>query len=317
MNSRHIGIIGCGLIGRSWSIAFARGGYNVRLYDPVRGTADHALVLIGEAANGMHKLDLLHGLSVSEILKSIKTVGSLSEVVQQASFVQENSPESADTKIKLFTELDTLIADDTIIASSTSAILPSVFTSHVRYKERCLVVHPLNPPHLIRAVEIVPSPWTSSETLEKTRLLMVEIGQRPILLKKEIDGFVMNRLQGALLEECFRLVDADIASADDIDACVRDGLALRWSFMGPFETIDLNAPAGIADYVERYQAGFERQFKTQTTRVDWSGPVLKQVSTSRRALVPLDDLAKRQAWRDARLMDLVAHQRKANKLLGE
>jgi L-gulonate 3-dehydrogenase len=136
-------------------------------------------------------------------------------------------------------------------------------------------------------------------------------------MKREIDGFLMNRLQGAVLEECVRLVDQGLVSVDDIDASVRDGLALRWSFIGPFETADLNAPGGIEDYITRYQAGFKRQFQTQTTRVDWAGSVMKTIVEARRAQYSVEEIAARQSWRDARLMSLASYKRKAAKELGE
>ena len=110
-------------------------------------------------------------------------------------------------------------------------------------------------------------------------------------MKRELDGFVMNRMQGALLEEAFRLVADGYAAIEDVDIGIREGLALRWSFMGPFETIDLNAPGGVRDYVERYQQIYERLFPSMQRRVDWAGPVLDTVEQERRARLPADQLA--------------------------
>ena len=135
-------------------------------------------------------------------------------------------------------------------------------------------------------------------------------------MKREVDGFVMNRMQGALLEEAFRLVADGFASAEDIDVGIREGLALRWSFMGPFETIDLNAPAGVRDYVERYQGIYSNLFAQMQRRVDWAGPVLAEIERERRGVLPADQLAERQRWRDRRLMALVAHKRRAARDIG-
>jgi L-gulonate 3-dehydrogenase len=314
---QRIAIVGAGLIGRAWAISFARGGCDVKLYDPAANVAESALPLISETAAQMLALDLLNGNSVSDITTRISAATQLADAVGDADYIQENSPEKPDVKKKLFSDLDERAPPSAIIASSTSAILPSVFTEHVKHRERCLVVHPLNPPHLIPAVEVVPAPWTSKETLNSTRDLMIAIGQRPIMMAREIDGFLMNRLQGAVLEECFRLVEQGLVTVDDIDASIRDGLALRWSFIGPFETADLNAPGGIEDYVSRYQPGFVRQFATQKTRVDWAGSLLKTVIEERRAKYPVEDIAARQRWRDARLMSLIAYKRKAAKELGD
>jgi 3-hydroxyacyl-CoA dehydrogenase len=146
---------------------------------------------------------------------------------------------------------------------------------------------------------------------------MRSAGHAPIVMKREIDGFLMNRLQGALLEEAFRLVAEGYASVEDVDAGVRDGLALRWSFIGPFETIDLNAPGGVRDYAKRYQRIYEGIFPSSQWRADWSGPVMDLVEAERRKRLPADRLAARQAWRDRRLMALSAHRRHAAEDIGE
>jgi 3-hydroxyacyl-CoA dehydrogenase len=184
-------------------------------------------------------------------------------------------------------------------------------------RARCIVVHPINPPYLIPAVEIVPSPWTSAETVERTRAFMTSIGQAPMVMKREIDGFIMNRMQGALLEEAFRLVADGVCSAEDVDIGIREGLALRWSFMGPFETIDLNAPGGVRDYVERYEQIYLRLFPSMQRRAEWSGPVLETIERDRRARVPAAGLVARQRWRDRRLMGLLRYKRRARQEIGE
>jgi 3-hydroxyacyl-CoA dehydrogenase len=139
----------------------------------------------------------------------------------------------------------------------------------------------------------------------------------PIVVNKEIEGFVLNRLQGALLAEAFRLVGEGYVSPQDCDKTLKDGLGLRWSFMGPFETIDLNAPGGVRDYVTRYQGIYERLFPQMQRRVDWAGAVLEAVERDRRALLPEQELRDRQIWRDRRLMALAAHKRRAANDIGE
>jgi 3-hydroxyacyl-CoA dehydrogenase len=240
----------------------------------------------------------------------------LAAALAGAAHVQENAPERLDVKKALFAELDRLAPPSAILASSTSALLPSRFTESLPGRARCLVIHPLNPPYLIPAAEIVPAPWTSPEGIERARAFLVEAGQAPIVMKREIDGFVMNRLQGALLEEAFRLVADGYATAEDVDIGLREGLALRWSFMGPFETIDLNAPGGVRDYVERYQGIYENLFPQMQRRVDWGGPWLKEIERARRATSPADKLVERQKWRDRRLMALAAHKRRAARDIG-
>ncbi len=216
----------------------------------------------------------------------------------------------------MFAWLDKAAAPESVLASSTSAILPSAFTEGLNGRARCLVVHPINPPYLIPAVEVVPAPWTGPEIVERTVAFLRAAGHAPIVMKREIDGFVMNRLQGALLEEAFRLVAEGYAGVEDVDVGIREGLALRWSFMGPFETIDLNAPGGVRDYAERYQRLYSGIFPSAQWRADWSGLVMDVIEAERRKCLPAGRLVERQSWRDRRLMALAAHKRRADKDIG-
>jgi len=259
---------------------------------------------------------LLNDRPAADIASRLSLAPNLEAALVGAMHVQESTPEVVAVKKDVYAELDHLAAADAVLASSTSAILPSRFTENLKGRHRCLVVHPINPPYLIPAVEIVPAPWTAPDVVERTRSLIAGIGQSPIVMKKELDGFVMNRMQGALLEEAFRLVSDGYASVEDIDVGIREGLALRWSFMGPFETIDLNAPGGIRDYVNRYQQIYQRLFPSMQRRVDWAGQVLEVAEADRRKRLPADQLGDRALWRDRRLMALLAHKLKASKAIG-
>jgi 3-hydroxyacyl-CoA dehydrogenase len=311
-----IAIIGSGLIGRAWAISFARAKHEIRLYDQVAGAAEKAIAFARDMAAPLESEGLLEGQTADQLVARIKPAASLEEALAGVVHVQENTPEDVAVKRKVFAELDAIAAPETVLASSTSAILPSKFTENLKGRGRCLVMHPINPPYLIPAVEIVPAPWTDPAAMEKTRQLAVASGQAPIVMKRELDGFVMNRMQGALLEEAFRLVADGYASVEDVDVGIREGLALRWSFMGPFETIDLNAPGGVKDYCERYQQIYSRLFPSMQRRVDWAGEVMQTVEKERRAKLPAADLLKRHQWRDRRLMALTAHKRKAAKEIG-
>lgn len=311
-----IAIIGSGFIGRAWAITFARAGFEVALADQAPGAPDAALTYIEGVLPALADDDLLNGSSPDAVRARLSAAPSYAAALDGAAHVQENAPEMLDVKQALFAELDRLAAPGTVLASSTSALLPSSFSEALPGRERVCVCHPINPPYLIPAVEVVPAPWTSADTMTRAANLMREAGQSPIVMKRELDGFVMNRMQGALLEEAFRLVAEGYASVEDVDVGIREGLALRWSFMGPFETIDLNAPGGIADYVGRYQQIYERISPSQWHRVDWAGPVLETVLAERRQRLPEDQLGARQVWRDRRLMALAAHKRKAARDIG-
>jgi len=133
---------------------------------------------------------------------------------------------------------------------------------------------------------------------------MKELGQKPVIVNAEVDGFILNRLQGALLNEAWALYEEGVASLDDIDATVRDGLGLRWAFMGPFETIDLNAPQGIADYAERLAPLYYKMGNSRLAH-QWPAVVIKKAEKERRFLLREDELSERQQWRDKMLMKLL------------
>jgi 3-hydroxyacyl-CoA dehydrogenase len=313
----RIALVGTGLIGRAWAISFARAGHEVRLFDENETLAEAAVAFAADMVPMLAAEDLLDGEDPGAVVQRLVTVRSLESALDGADHVQESTPEDLEMKRAIFGRLDRLAPSDAVIASSTSAILPSRFTETLAGRHRCLVVHPINPPYLIPAVEIVPASWTRPDIVERTRALMAAAGQAPIVMKRELDGFVMNRMQGALLEEAFRLVADGYASVEDVDAGLREGLALRWSFMGPFETIDLNAPGGIRDYVQRYQSIYSRLFPSMQRRVDWEGPVLETTENARRRLLGQDGLRDRQRWRDRRLMALAAHKRRADRDIGK
>ena len=311
-----VAIVGTGFIGRAWAISFARAGHDVALWDVKPNAPAEALSYIEALLPDLAAHDLLEGRTPAAVRARIGASATLEAALEGAQHVQENTPEDIEVKRQVMASLDGGASSQAVIASSTSALLPSSFTETLTGRARCLVVHPLNPPYVIPAAEVVPSPWTDSNVVVRTADFLRACGHAPIVMKRELDGFVMNRMQGALLEEAFRLVADGYASVEDIDIGLRHGLALRWCFMGPFETIDLNAPGGVRDYIERYQSIYSRLFPAMQRRVDWSGPVVDTVEAERRKQLPATGLRDRQAWRDRRLMALAAHKRKAERDIG-
>jgi L-gulonate 3-dehydrogenase len=259
--NRNVAIVGVGLIGRAWAVIFARAGWNVRITDPHVPTLAAAPRLIREELQAL----ACHGLADDPdgALARVSVAGSLEEAVVNVEFVQENGPEKLAEKQAIFIQLDRLAPPDALLVSSTSAIPASRFTEMLPGRARCLVGHPVNPPHLVPLVELCGAPWTDPEAIDRARQIYREIGQVPVTIHREISGFVLNRLQGALLAEAFRLVGEGYISAEDLDHTIKDGLGLRWSFLGPFETIELNAPGGIPDYCARY-TGFYKELASAT-----------------------------------------------------
>ena len=231
-------IIGAGLIGRSWAIVFAGGGFDVALYDVGLGIAAKARALVTQGLSDLAEQGLINDPKAAAA--RVRLAANLADALDAVDLVQESLPESIETKRSIFSELDRLAAP--VLASSTSTIVASLFTQSLKGRHRCLVAHPVNPPHLIPFVEIVGAPWTAPEIVAKAKAIYQAVGQAPIIVKREIEGFILNRLQAVLLSEAFRLVEDGYVTPQDLDKTLKDGLGLRWSFMGPFETIELNAP---------------------------------------------------------------------------
>jgi L-gulonate 3-dehydrogenase len=304
----RVAVVGAGRIGRAWAIVFARAGHRVALTDTAPDAIEAALPRIREGLDELRRFGLIDE-SPEEVARRVTPTAGLADAVKDADYVQENTLETLEVKRQVYRDLDRLAPPGCILASSTSTIKASQFSDGLVGKARCLVAHPVNPPHVIPLVEISPAPWTAPDIVTRTIALHERAGQSPILLRKEIDGFVLNRLQAALLLEAWRLVREEVVSVEDLDSCVKNGLGLRWSFMGPFETIDLNASDGIADYARRYGAAFHAMFRG-VTFPEWDEALVARVEAERRALLAREQRADREAWRDRRLMALAAHKRK-------
>lgn len=315
--TQRVAIVGSGLIGRSWAIAFARGGWEAALWDPAEGAAQAALGTIEGLLADLAGYDLLQGQEPAAIRARLRAAATLEETLEGVAYVQESAPERLDVKRELWSRLDRAAAPETILASSTSALLPSSFTEHLAGRARCLVSHPINPPYLIPAVEIVPAPWTAADTMARAEAIMTAIGQAPMRMKREAEGFIMNRLQAVLVNEAMRLVANGYCGVEDVDRGIRDGIGLRWSFIGPFEVGDLNAPAGVRDYFTRYRGLFDAVEERPLPAAPWDERLLDQVESERAARLPRGSLDERQRWRDRRLMALLAHKRDAGRKIGD
>ena len=242
-HSPKIGVVGAGLIGRAWAMVFARAGLQVKIFDADAKALSACMGHIETLVQDMRNADLVQE-NPSAIVQRIKPVNTLAEVCADVDLIQENIRETVEAKIDIFSQMDALTRKDTVLASSTSWLPTSLFTKELAGRDRCLVAHPTNPPYLIPLVEVSPAPWTSDKATQSAMALYKLVKQEPVLVRKEIHGFLLNRVQGAVLNEMLNLYEQGFASSEDLDKVMKFGLGLRWSFMGPFETIDLNAPDG-------------------------------------------------------------------------
>ena len=306
----HIAVIGGGIIGRSWAVVFARAGIAVRIFSRRKGAG---AAILNDICGAAERAEAIRpDISVASLLARITVHHDLGEAVIDSGFVMEAVEEDLAIKSALFRDLDHFAPADAVLASSTSSFGISRFAGEVLGRHRCIVAHPAAPPHLIPVVEVVPAPFTSLETVEMTYELMQAIGQAPVMVKREQPGFVMNRLQGALLTEMFRVIEDGLMSPEDVDRLISDGFGLRWAFLGPLEGIDLNAPGGIADYLKRYGFMFDdlaREHGSTSTVV--SQKLVGILHDAMRAALPLSDLPRKLQWRDERMAALRAMKKAA------
>lgn len=302
---RPVAVVGTGSIGVAFALLFARAGTTVRMWDAIPSSIDRAqrdleerLVLLGEH-------DLLSE-PAEVICRRVTFHEELGDALAGVALVQECAPEQLELKRQLFRTLGDLAPGTAVLASSSSAIVPSAYAAGLIAGSRILGAHPGNPPYLLPVIEIVPSPTTSSEAIVDAMRIYRAAGLRPVLVRKEVEGFIFNRLQGAVLREAYCLVRDGVASVDDVDEIVRSGLGLRWAFMGPFETVDVNTRGGIATHAERLGPAYERMGAERGQHDPWTPDLVAQVVDERRSALPLDEWEDRVRWRDERLMQLLA-----------
>jgi 3-hydroxybutyryl-CoA dehydrogenase len=235
---KNIVIIGSGVMGCSIAQSFAISGYSVVLTDvqeeyllKAKGRISENLSLLVEEAN-------VNEEKKQTTLANLTYTINLEEAVREADFIIEAIPEVIELKWELYQKLEQMIKPNTIVASNTSTFPISRLMENASFPERMIITHFFNPAHLVPLVEIVQHNQTKKEVVEATLELIRGIGKSPILLKKEISGFIANRLQTALMREAFYLLKEGVASARDIDTAITAGPGFRWAFTGPIEIAD-------------------------------------------------------------------------------
>ena len=302
--SGRVACIGAGTVGHAWAVVFARAGYGVALYDAKPGEVrEHALASVRRtlqvlADGGMftEPVDVVAG--------RVHDANSVSEAVAGAIYVQESVREDVAIKRQVFSEIAAAAPPDAILASSTSAIKGSQFLSDIPHPERALVAHPVNPPSFIPLVELCGSGKTSPATIDAARRLLSRAGMKPIVVNKEIDGFILNRLQYTLVAEALHLVGEGYCSAEDIDRVMTEGLALRWAFLGPFAVAHLNAVDGFAGFVERLGPMMRRMGEDARTDYPWTNEQIAAIHQQLIAARPVSRIGELQQERDRHILAL-------------
>jgi L-gulonate 3-dehydrogenase len=269
----NVAIVGSGTIGCSWAAAYALNGYRVTVFDAspeARAAAPSVIASMMQERVSSASTRSYEQVTIAE---------SLAAAVASADYVQESVTEQLEEKKRLFDEMGKLAPPKCVLASSTSALLPSQFLATLSHPERAIVAHPFNPPHLVPLVEVVPSPWTGEDVTEKVMRLLTQIGQQPILVRREVEGFVGNRLQAAVICEAVSLVSRGVVSPADLDKCMVYGLGRRWAFMGPFQTMALNSLSGFGDYVRKYSSAYLALARSLRLSDEWPEPAIKAIET--------------------------------------
>lgn len=301
---RTVAIVGAGLVGSGWATIFVAAGLDVQVFDAapdtLAGVRDKVRANLAEMAR--YGLTCVSPDNADRMLLCSR----LPDAVAGADYVQESVLETVELKRQTSAQIDAAMAPDTLVGSSSSGIPASSFTEALQHRGRFFVVHPVNPPHLVPLVELVPAPWSDHDQLPVLRRFMEQIGRTPIELTREVDGFILNRLQGALLNEAWALYAEGYASAADIDRTVSDGLGLRWAHMGPFETIDLNAPGGIADYARRLAGLYHGIARSRTDPKPWPDPAVARAAQEMAEQHGATDWSERLRIRDRKLAQLLA-----------
>lgn len=296
-----ITILGAGSIGVSIAAAFADAGAHVILADPDedrRNAVDAGLMVQQEA---IHTAGLSRGAT-----GHVSVVDHPGDQLEHSDLVLECGPENLEIKQTIFAELLAEAGEDTILATASSAITISQILPDAEKQRRCLVAHPVNPPAVLRVIELVPAPGTDPATTRSAARIFGAAGFEAVQLNHEIEGFVLNRLQGAVLREAYRLVDEGVTDVAGVEAIMRMGLGPRWALSGPFETAELNTPGGIKAHAARMGPAYKRMGQARGETVEWSEELVSKVEAQRREALPADALPDWAQWRSSAVAQLIA-----------
>ncbi len=304
-----VAAVGSGVIGRSWARVFVRAGCRVRLWDGVPGQVGRALAWLDETLAAERAFGFI-GEAEALAQRALATGhATLAEALDGVGYVQESTTERLPVKQALFVELDRLAPPGVILASSTSALDMTEIAAGLPAAHRCVVAHPVNPPHVIPAVEIVPGAATSAETVERAAAFQRSVGQTPVVMNFYLDGFLLNRMQMALFREAIHLVECGAADLEAVEAVIRDGLGLRWALMGQFATANSNADDGLRQYFARYGESIRRIMGDLGPTPPLDAAQIDRLAAATDALTGDVPLELWQRWRDRQIQRISALKR--------
>lgn len=299
--SGGIVILGGGFIGVSFAAAFIDAGAGVTLVEPDADRRAGLAELVAEQRAAIAEAGLERAGS-----GRLEIVAEAGAALSTAAMVLECGPERLELKQAIFRDLLARSGPETLLATASSAIPMSHIVTAADDQRRCLVAHPVNPPAVLRMIELAPAPGTSDASMNTAAALFAALGFEPVRLHREIEGFVLNRLQSAVLREAYRLVDEGVCDVAGIEAAMRLGLGPRWALAGPFETVELNTPGGIPAHAARMGPAYKRIGEARGETVDWRPDLVARIADERRAVLPDDRRPARARWRAGAVARLVA-----------
>jgi carnitine 3-dehydrogenase len=300
MKIKTVGIAGTGLIGAGWAARLLIRGIDVIAYD-VSPTAEAKLkAAIKVAWPSMEKL-----LGKPQKKGKLSFTTDLAVMASNAQFIHEAAPERKDLKIKLFKDIDAIAKPDVIISSSSSGFLPTDLQSECKHPERVIIGHPFNPVYLLPLVETVPGKQTSKDAMDRAGVYFESIGMQVLRLKKEIDGYICDRLQEALWREALHILDKDIGTTGDIDDSIVYSAGMRWAFMGSFQTYHLaGGPGGMRDFMKQFDPTLELPW-TDLKFPKWNDALETRLIEGCEAQANGKTVAQMEAKRNAILVDMM------------
>lgn len=306
MEIKKVACVGAGLIGQGWATVFAVKGREVILQDLEESLLELSLEKIAANLNFLEVNGLVGAGEAESAIKRITVTTAIDTAVGQTDYVQESVPDDYELKKSVFKKMDAAAAQDAILASSASGLLMTEIQQVVSRPQRCILVHPFLPVHLIPCVEIVGGKETSKATLEITETFMRKMGKHPVLLKHEIPGYIVNRLQAALLREAIDLIYKGVASAEDIDRAFRMGMGLRDPFLGPLLRAHL-AGNGIDQFIQNYGRSYQNRWESMESWTSIPPAAAKSLRASVHAMdmVRTKTLEEIKQWRDEMLVNIL------------
>lgn len=306
MEISRVACVGAGLVGQGWATIFLSRGLEVIMQDISQEMLNESMKHILLNLKFLETKGLVQKGSVEAGQGRIKTTTNIADACGHADYVQESVPDTYEIKKRVFEEMDSAAPAHAILASSTSGLLMTDIQEVATRPERCVLVHPMLPVHLIPTVEIAGGEKTSSTTVQEAREFMERMGKSPVVLRREVPGYIINRLQAALLREAIDLVDKGIASPEEVDKAFCRGIGLRDPIVGPFLRMHI-AGNGIEDFIENFAQSYRYRWETMETWTSIPSSAIEAVvkGTKSMDIVCKKSLGEMRAWRDEMLTKIL------------